>query len=158
MQALTVQGPCIIGILAALLVQVADACLASASLGVGLCCCVLTLLGFLKWQLHPRLAKGLSVHNSTRARLITTLCADNNNGPSGWLRLFVEQAGGQAAVSLVQVRTSNSGAAWTSLNNVYGSDWEIQNSPAYPLDVSIVGPDGQTVRFVSCLRSLEPSS
>ena len=89
---------------------------------------------------------------------MNTLCADNNNGPSGWLRLFVEQAGGQAAVSLVQVRTSNSGAAWTSLNNVYGSDWEIQNSPAYPLDVSIVGPDGQTVRFVSYLRLLKPSS
>ena len=75
------------------------------------------------------------------------LSADNNNGPGGWLRLFVEQSGGQAAVSLVQVRTSNSGSAWTSLNNVYGSDWEINTSPAYPLDVSIVGPDGQTVRF-----------
>lgn len=74
-------------------------------------------------------------------------CADNNNGPGGWLRLFIEQSGGQAAVSSVQVRTSNSGAAWTSMRNVYGSDWEIGNSPSYPLDVSIIGPDGQTVRI-----------
>lgn len=73
------------------------------------------------------------------------LVPDNNNGPGGWLRLYVEQAGGQAAVSLVQVRTSNSGSYWTSMNNVFGGDWEVSQSPAYPLDVSIVGPDGQTV-------------
>lgn len=64
--------------------------------------------------------------------------------------MFVEQAGGQAAVSLVQVRTSNSGNAWSSLTNVYGSDWEINNCPNYPLDISIVGPDGQTVCLIAC--------
>ena len=89
-------------------------------------------------ETHRHLKKPLDFH---------VLASDNNNGPGGWLRLFVEQAGGQAAVSLVQARTSNSGNAWTSLDNVYGSDWEIQKSPNYPLDISIVGPDGQTVSF-----------
>lgn len=70
------------------------------------------------------------------------------------MRLFVEQAGGQAAISLVQVRTSNSGAAWTSLTNVYGSDWEVNNSPAYPLDVSVVGPDGQTVSYLTLYSTM----
>ena len=59
--------------------------------------------------------------------------ADNNNGPGGWLRLFVEQAGGQAAVSQVQIRTSNSGKPWISMDNVYGGDWEIGQTPDYPL-------------------------
>jgi hypothetical protein len=30
------------------------------------------------------------------------------------------------------------------MDNVYGGDWEIQQTPTYPLDISISGPDGQT--------------
>ena len=56
----------------------------------------------------------------------------------------VQSAGGVGAVKLVQVRTSNS-LPWTSLTNSFGSAWEIGNAPSYPLDVNIVGADGESV-------------
>lgn len=60
----------------------------------------------------------------------------------------LQSAGGVGAVKLVQVRTSNS-LPWTSLTNTFGSAWEIGNAPSYPLDVNIVGADGESVSTCS---------
>ena len=65
--------------------------------------------------------------------------------------LTMQSAGGVGAVKLVQVRTSNS-LPWTSLTNSFGSAWEIGNAPSYPLDVNIVGADGESVR-PTCLQA-----
>lgn len=48
----------------------------------------------------------------------------------------------------MQIRTSNSNAAWQNMNNVFGGDWETPSSPAYPLDISIIGPSGETVSLL----------
>ena len=32
-----------------------------------------------------------------------------------------------------------------SLTNKWGSDWETPNAPAFPLDINIVGADGEAV-------------
>ena len=128
---------------------------------------------------------------------------DNNNGPSGWLRLYVtvrpfsaslrlgwqlvsssyrlavqpkplgcfdsravslpglalpslltcagcvQSAGGVGAVANVQVRTSGT-TDWNTLNNQFGSVFEMPNAPSYPLDLNIVGSDGESVRHCCC--------
>lgn len=52
----------------------------------------------------------------------------------------------------VQVRTSGSTDGYTNLNNKWGSDWETSNAPKFPLDINIVGADGDSVSrsFVWC--------
>ncbi len=63
----------------------------------------------------------------------------------------VQQAGGAAAVKQVQVRTSGSSDGYTNLNNKWGSDWETSNAPKFPLDINIVGADGDSVSIRSWL-------
>ena len=46
----------------------------------------------------------------------------------------------------VQVRTSGSQDTFQSLTNKWGSDWETPNAPKFPLDINIVGADGESVR------------
>ena len=58
----------------------------------------------------------------------------------------LQQAGGMAAVKSVQVRTSGSQDTFQSLTNKWGSDWETPNAPKFPLDINIVGADGESVR------------
>jgi hypothetical protein len=60
-------------------------------------------------------------------------------------RLHVQQAGGMAAVQSVAVRTSGSSGTFQPLTNKWGSDWETSNAPAFPLDITIVGADGESV-------------
>lgn len=57
----------------------------------------------------------------------------------------VQQAGGMASVKSVQVRTSGATGGFQSLTNKWGSDWETPNAPAFPLDINIIGADGETV-------------
>ena len=45
----------------------------------------------------------------------------------------------------VQVRTSGSQDAYSNLNNKWGSDWETSNAPKFPLDINIIGADGESV-------------
>lgn len=70
---------------------------------------------------------------------------DQAHGKDKWLRLFVEQAGGKAEVTKVQIRPANSQSGWIDLTNKWGSAWEMSNAPGFPLDVNIVGTDGDTV-------------
>ena len=51
-----------------------------------------------------------------------------------------------AAVKSVQVRTSGTQDTFSNLNNKWGSDWETPNAPKFPLDINIVGADGESVR------------
>ena len=68
-----------------------------------------------------------------------------------WLRLVcVQQAGGMAAVKQVQVRSSGGSGGFQSLNNKWGSDWEMPNAPTFPLDINIVGADGESVGPLIC--------
>ena len=46
----------------------------------------------------------------------------------------------------VQVRTSGSSGGYVDLINKWGSAWETPNAPGYPLDVNIIGADGDSVR------------
>lgn len=46
----------------------------------------------------------------------------------------------------VQVRSSGSTGGYVDLINKWGSAWETPNAPAYPLDVNIIGADGDSVR------------
>jgi len=57
----------------------------------------------------------------------------------------LQQAGGQAAVKQVQVRSSGSQDTFQNMNNKWGSDWEMPNAPKFPLDINIIGPDGESV-------------
>lgn len=57
-----------------------------------------------------------------------------------------QSAGGMAAVKGVQVRSSGSQGGYQDLTNKWGSAWEIANAPSYPLDVNIIGADGDAVR------------
>ena len=57
----------------------------------------------------------------------------------------LQQAGGLAAIKSVQVRTSGTEGSFMSLTNKWGSDWETANAPAFPLDINIVGADGESV-------------
>jgi hypothetical protein len=57
----------------------------------------------------------------------------------------MQQAGGEAAVQQVQVRTSGSSQPYQDLTNKWGSDWEMPNAPAFPLDINIIGADGESV-------------
>lgn len=57
-----------------------------------------------------------------------------------------QSAGGMAAVKGVQVRTSGSQGSYVDLTNKWGSAWEVSNAPSYPLDVNIIGADGDSVR------------
>jgi hypothetical protein len=76
---------------------------------------------------------------------------DQSHGADKWLRLFVEQAGGKAEVQKVQIRPSGGSAAWIDLNNKWGSAWEMSNAPGFPLDVNIVGAEGDSVAAYSVL-------
>ena len=67
-------------------------------------------------------------------------------GPAERPRPALQQAGGMAAVKSVQVRTSGSQDTFQSLTNKWGSDWETPNAPKFPLDINIVGADGESVR------------
>ena len=67
----------------------------------------------------------------------------------------MQQAGGMAAVKSVQVRTSGSQDTFQSLTNKWGSDWETPNAPKFPLDINIVGADGESV-CTACHASLCP--
>ena len=78
---------------------------------------------------------------------------DQAYGQDKWLRLFVEQAGGKAEVKQVQIRPSGGSAAWIDLTNKWGSAWEISKAPPYPLDVNIVGAEGDTVTSYGVLAS-----
>ena len=78
---------------------------------------------------------------------------DQAHGQDKWLRLFVEQAGGKAEVKQVQIRPSGGSAAWIDLTNKWGSAWEISKAPPYPLDVNIVGAEGDTVTSYGVLAS-----
>lgn len=78
---------------------------------------------------------------------------DQAHGTDKWLRLFVEQAGGKAEVKQVQIRPSGGSAAWIDLTNKWGSAWEISKAPPYPLDVNIVGAEGDTVTSYGVLQS-----
>ncbi len=51
-----------------------------------------------------------------------------------------------AAVKGVQVRTSGSQGGYVDMTNKWGSAWEAPNAPNYPLDVNIIGADGDAVR------------
>lgn len=51
-----------------------------------------------------------------------------------------------AAVKGVQVRTTGSQGGYQDLTNKWGSAWEIANAPSYPIDVNIIGADGDAVR------------
>ena len=46
----------------------------------------------------------------------------------------------------VQVRSSGSTGGYVDLINKWGSAWETPNAPSYPLDVNIIGADGDAVR------------
>ena len=70
---------------------------------------------------------------------------DQSHGQDKWLRLFVEQAGGKAEISKVQIRPANSNSGWTDLTNKWGSAWEMSHAPPFPLDVNIVGTDGDSL-------------
>jgi hypothetical protein len=78
---------------------------------------------------------------------------DQAHGQDKWLRLFVEQAGGKAEVKQVQIRPSGGSAAWIDLTNKWGSAWEVPKAPPYPLDVNIVGAEGDTVTSYGVLVS-----
>ena len=78
---------------------------------------------------------------------------DQAHGQDKWLRLFVEQAGGKAEVKQVQIRPSGGSAAWIDLTNKWGSAWEVSKAPPYPLDVNIVGAEGDTVTSYGVLAS-----
>ncbi len=45
----------------------------------------------------------------------------------------------------VQARTSGSQDAFQNLNNKWGSDWETATAPKFPLDINIIGADGESV-------------
>ncbi|CAL5229279.1 g12572 [Coccomyxa viridis] len=81
------------------------------------------------------------------------ISVDSNGGQGAWLRLFVEQAGGLASVKNVQVRTSGSTGGFQSLTNKWGSDWETPNAPAFPLDINIVGADGEAVTAYQVIQA-----
>ncbi len=66
----------------------------------------------------------------------------------------MQQAGGMASVKNVQVRTSGNTGGFQSLTNKWGSDWETPNAPAFPLDINIVGADGEAVRCAMLLRAI----
>lgn len=70
---------------------------------------------------------------------------DQAHGQDKWLRLFVEQAGGKAEVRKVQIRPANGNANWIDLTNKWGSAWEMSHAPPFPLDVNIVGTEGDAV-------------
>ena len=57
----------------------------------------------------------------------------------------MQQAGGIASIKQVQVRTSGTQGGFLSLTNKWGSDWETPNAPAFPLDINIIGADGEAV-------------
>ena len=57
----------------------------------------------------------------------------------------LQSAGGVGAISQVQVRTTGT-TNWATLNNDFGSVWEMPNAPSYPLDMNVVGTDGESVR------------
>lgn len=50
----------------------------------------------------------------------------------------------------VQVRTSGTTEAYQDLTNKWGSDWEMANAPKFPLDINIIGADGDSVSAPSC--------
>jgi hypothetical protein len=78
---------------------------------------------------------------------------DQAHGQDKWLRLFVEQAGGKAEVKKVQIRPANGNANWIDLTNKWGSAWEISQAPPFPLDVNIVGTEGDTVTAYGVLTN-----
>lgn len=53
----------------------------------------------------------------------------------------------------MQIRPSGGSAAWIDLTNKWGSAWEISKAPPYPLDVNIIGAEGDTVTAYGVLAS-----
>lgn len=45
----------------------------------------------------------------------------------------------------VQVRSSGSQDTFQNMINKWGSDWEMPNAPKFPLDINIIGADGESV-------------
>ena len=59
--------------------------------------------------------------------------------------LWSQNTAGTAGVTSVSVRSSNTNGAWIPMNNAFGADWEMPNSPAQPLDMLIGSDDGSSV-------------
>lgn len=77
-----------------------------------------------------------------------SLAIDNNVGVGGWLRLVVEKTAGFGGISLVQMRTSGTGS-WLSLQNEFGSAWEISNTPGLPWDFQFTSDSKQSIQAMS---------
>lgn len=79
------------------------------------------------------------------------LAIDSNVGVGGWLRLVVEKTAGFGGITAVQMRTSG-GGSWASLNNKFGSAWEISNTPNLPWDFQFTSDSKQTVQAMSLVN------
>ena len=55
-------------------------------------------------------------------------------------------------MSSVQIRTTGT-TAWNTLDSVFGSVYEVSNAPSYPLDINIVGSDGQSLSAYNIITS-----
>lgn len=55
-----------------------------------------------------------------------------------------QHAGGSSVVTKVEAR-QKSGSDWRTMNNVWGSTWELANAPQRPLDICISDGLGNTV-------------
>ena len=55
----------------------------------------------------------------------------------------VQKTAGFGGITSVQIR--GAGAAWTAMNNKFGSAWEVSTTPALPWDFQFTSDGGQTV-------------
>jgi Expansin C-terminal domain len=64
------------------------------------------------------------------------------NGP--YLRLDLQSVAGNGALTSVALRPSGTDA-WQELQNSYGAKWQISGLSQAPMDIQIIGDNGQTV-------------
>ncbi len=65
-----------------------------------------------------------------------------SNGP--YLRLDLQSVGGSGALRGVALRPSGT-TAWQPLQNSYGAKWQISGLAQIPMDIQVVGDNGQTL-------------
>ena len=64
---------------------------------------------------------------------------------------LLQKVAGFGSISLVSIRSSGA-ASWISMDNTFGSAWEVANAPTLPWDFQFTSDSGQSVRL--CLLLL----
>jgi len=67
------------------------------------------------------------------------------SGQGGWIRLTVDDTGGRGAIQGIWVSSSNDAGNWIKMENRWGAAYELNNSPAPPLNFKFELDGGEIV-------------